>query len=142
MDDERRRVKERSAWFLELLGLRGYRQAMRRTFGRLLFAVFAAGQLQLIPAALACAREHRQPTAASHCAAPAAAPGAASLAPVPGIPNPLCPLLGPCASPAPAVAARAASAHVRVVDGAAAVPGRPVRPASFDLTPPAPPPEA
>lgn len=115
---------------------------MRRAFGRLLFAAFAVGQLQLIPAALACVREHRQPAVASHCAEPAAEFAGAAAQPAHDAANPLCALLGPCAVPSPAALARLAAADFASTEERSGAPGQPSRPESFDLTPPAPPPEA
>ena len=115
---------------------------MRRVFGRLLFAAFAIGQLQLVPAAIACVREHRQPAVASHCAEPAVDRMTASVAPSRTDAGPLCAVLGPCAMSGPAISARLVSPRIVVAETEAATPAQPSRPASFDLTPPAPPPEA
>jgi len=115
---------------------------MRRLFGRLLFAAFMVGQLQLIPAAMACVREHRQPEPAAHCATHQMMADGPAVAPAQGAMGGLCAMLGPCAHPAPIVV------PARVVVASADFVRRPVpslpvqRPDSITLAPLAPPPQA
>ena len=135
-------MKTPSHGILDLCGPWGYSPSMRRHFGRLLFAAFAVGQLQLIPAALACAREHRQPAVASHCAGAAAEVAGAAVRPAHDAAGTLCALLGPCAVPSPVITAQLADAGFAFAGGRSVPAVQSSRPDSFDTTPPAPPPEA
>ena len=118
---------------------------MRLVVMRAVALVALMGQLQTLPGALACVREHRRADVATHCQQPAhgAMPSDGGQVAVQGIPDaaqPLCSLLGPCAAPTPAVAQFAA----RVVAAGSAVAVTwpvPSAPLSIDLTPQPPPPQ-
>ncbi len=111
------------------------------------FALVAlAGQLQSLPGALACVREHRRTDVATHCKQPThgAMPSDDAQAAVQGVPDAaqsLCSLLGPCAVPTPAATQ---AGVIAVVVGAIrhVAWATPVVPLSIDLTPQPPPPLA
>jgi hypothetical protein len=113
---------------------------MRSLFARCFALVVLAAQVQAVPAALACAREHGRP-AASHCDQGHRTNGPV-VAPVQADAGGLCAVLGPCALTSPVVSPTAVVSdfggqylHL-VVQGAASAP------ASFDAAPIPPPPQA
>ena len=118
------------------------RSVVMRTFA----LVALAGQLQSLPGALACVREHRRPDQATHCqrASHDAMTSDGAQAAVQGIPDAaqsLCSLLGPCAVPTPAATQAGVIALVGG-DVRQAAWATPVVPLSIDLTPQPPPPLA
>ena len=119
---------------------------MKSVVMRTVALVLLAGQLQALPAGLACVREHRRPAGPAHCedsghgVLPSGV-SAASITATPDAAATLCGLLGPCAVPTPAVAQAAVVAGIAgEVRGAAST--TPAVPRSIDLSPQPPPPLA
>ncbi len=121
--------------------LPGYNaRLMRSLFARCFAFVVLAAQLQAVPAALACAREHGRP-AASHCdrsqrtSGPVVAPAQADAAG-------LCGVLGPCTLTSPVVSPTAVVSDFGGPYLHLVMQGATTAPASFDAAPIPPPPQA
>lgn len=79
---------------------------MRRLVIRVVALVAILGQLQQLPAAVACVQQHQKATS-DHCGLPIGANGPAIQAEHAGMASPLCATLGNCAAQTPATVARA-----------------------------------
>ena len=103
--------------------------------------VAIAGQLQLLPAAIACAADHARP-AASHCGGPAQPGDGLALTSGHDTPlSPLCALGIGCAASGVALLADA-TAGVPIADDVAVPARAALAPPSFDSSPAPPPPQA
>jgi hypothetical protein len=113
---------------------------MRSLLTRSFAFVVLAAQVQAVPAALACAREHDRP-AASHCDRSQRTNGPV-VAPAQADAGSLCALLGPCALTSPAVSPTAVVSDFVGQYLHLAVQGATTAPTSFDAAPIPPPPQA
>lgn len=102
--------------------------------------VAIAGQLQLLPAAIMCAAGHGQ-AAESHCGADSAGAAVAVTAGSDSVESPLCAWGIGCRAPAVGLLADAASGE-RIGDPLTVLPADSQQPASLDLSPAPPPPQA
>lgn len=132
-------MKTSSPGTVELFTPDGYfGGVIARALGRTVGVLTLLTQLQGLPGALLCEREHREPV--SHCQGPiAAGPALTAQAPAPDSP---CALFGPCLAH-PGAAVLASGLVLTAPDGAAGVPasqGAP--PPSADHLPTSPPPQA
>jgi hypothetical protein len=106
---------------------------------RALALVVLAGQLQFVPATVACTLRHRNP--AAHCTEEARPTGRA----VQGVPDPVsfsCDAGGPCAVPGPVVVPMERPIAFADLPASSVAPGWADAPPSFDVAPIAPPPQS